>query len=330
MSLFSTFAQKLLPHLNPVKAQQLVSDNLDWAATLGCTADITRIPQEDPIRVMGLRFPNRIGLAAGFDRTGSVVSALGSFGFGHVEVGTVRATGFAPHVPHSIQRLAKERIIVENSEAPGIGIDAVATNLKSAQAFALRGGILGLSLAPEELNANLFKRASPLADYLAVNGVRTEPQELLSLLKTLPQWKRQAEDAGLKPTPVALKLSPDLSESDFLKLLDAAAPTADALILTGSSDTGAANGIDLASGERLSGAPLAERSIAALSLAADHLDEALPLIASGGILSEKDCLERLEAGASLVQLFSGLVFNGPLFVADCVDVAARWAAEKSL
>lgn len=329
MSLFSAFAQKLLPHLNPVKAQQLVSDNLDWATTLGCTADITRIPQEDPVRVMGLRFPNRIGLAAGFDRAGTAVSALGSFGFGHVEVGTVRAQCFAPHAAHRIRRFAKDQAIVESGEAAGLGLDAVAANLKSAQAFALRGGILGLSLAPEDLCADMFKKAAPLADYLAVNGVRTEPQELLTLLKALPQWRKQAKDEGLKPTPVALKLAPDLSESDFLKLLDAAALAADALILTGSTDTGAADGVDLASDERLSGAPLAERSLAALSKASEHLASALPLIASGGILSEKDCIERLEAGASLVQLFSGLIFNGPLFVANCVDTAARWAQESS-
>ena len=329
MSIFSAFAQKLLPHLNPEKAQQLVSDNLDWATTLGCTADITRIPQEDPIRVMGLRFPNRIGLAAGFDRAGATVSALGSFGFGHVEVGTVRPASFAPQAPRRIRRLAKERTIVESGEAAGLGLDAIAANLKSAQAFALRGGILGLSLASEDLNADVFKKAAPLADYLAINSVRTPPQPLLELLKDLSHWKKQADDTSLKPIPIALKLSPDLSESDFLNLLDAAAPVADALILTGSSDTGAADGSDLAANERLSGAPLAERSLAALSKASEHLAGALPLIASGGILSEKDCIERLEAGASLVQLFSGLIFNGPLFVADCVDAAARWAQESS-
>ncbi len=329
MSLLSAFAQKLLPHLNPVKAQQLVSDNLDWATTLGCTADITRIPQEDPVRLMGLRFPNRIGLAAGFDRAGTAVSALGSFGFGHVEVGTIRPQCFAPHAAHRIRRLAKDQAIVETGEAAGLGLDTVSANLKSAQAFALRGGILGLSLAPEDLCADVFKKAAPVADYLAVNGVRTALGELQKLLKAVSGWKSQAEDAGIKRTPVALKLSPDWAQSDFLRLLDAAAPIADALILTGSSCTSAADGVDLAPDERLSGAPLAERSLAALSLATEHLDGAIPLIASGGILSEKDCLARLEAGASLVQLFSGLVFNGPLFVADCVDAAAQWAAQKA-
>ncbi len=329
MSIFSAFAQKLLPRLNPVRAQQLVSDNLDWAATLGCTADITRIPQEDPVRVMGLRFPNRIGLAAGFDRAGTSVSALGSFGFGHVEVGTIRPSSLTPRAPHRIRRLTKERVIMERGEAAGLGLSAVATNLKSAQAFALRGGVLGLSLAPEDLNADRFKKTASLADYLAVNGARTSPQQLLNLLQNLPHWKQQADDAGLKPTPVALKLSPDLSESDFLSLLDAAAPVADALILTGRSYTGVAGGTDLAANDRLSGAPLAERSLEALNKASEHLAGALPLIASGGILSEKDCLERLDAGATLVQLFSGLIFNGPLFVADCVDAAARWAQESN-
>ncbi len=328
MSLLSALAQKLLPHLNPVKAQTLVSEHLDWATTLGCTADVTRIPQEDPVRVMGLRFPNRIGLAAGFDRAGTAVSALGSFGFGHVEVGTARPASFTPAAPHRIRRLAKERSIVESGEAAGLGLDAVAANLKSAQAFALRGGILGLSLAAEDLNVDYFLQAAPLADYLAINGIRAKTPLLLSLLKALPQWHERAADAGLKRTPVALKLCPDLPESDFLTILDAAASAADALILTGSTDTGAACGSDLAPGERLSGAPLGERALQQLAQAADHLDGALPLIASGGVLSEKDCLQRLAAGASLVQLFSGLVFNGPLFVADCVDAAADWAARQ--
>lgn len=273
MSFFSALAQKLLPSLNPMKAQQLVSNNLDWATTLGFTADITRIPQEDPVRVMGLRFPNRIGLAAGFDHAGATISALGSFGFGHVEVGTVRPASFAPHAPRRIRRLTKERTIVESGEAAGLGLDAVAANLKSAQAFALRGGILGLSLAPEDLSEDMFKKAAPLADYLAINSVRTPPQQLQELLKALSHWKKQADGAGLKHTPIALKLSPDLPESDFLKLLDAAATVTDALILTGSSDTGAAGGADLAPNERLSGAPLAERSLAALSKASEHLAE---------------------------------------------------------
>lgn len=328
MSLATSLAHKLLSRLNPVKAQQLLSDNLDWATTLGWTADITRIPQEDPVRVMGLRFPNRIGLAAGFDRTGAAVSALGSFGFGHVEVGTVRPAAFIPAKPRRIRRIDKEQAVIKHGEAAGIGLDAAARNLKSAQAYALRGGILGLSLAAEDLDAETFLKAAPLADYLAICGIRTAPQHLLTLLKSLPDWKARAAKAGVKATPVALKLSPDLPESELFALLDAAASAADALILAGSTDTGAADGVELAAGERLSGAPISERALALLEKSADHLNGALPIIASGGVLTEEDCIARLEAGASLVQIFSGLVFNGPLFVADCVDAAARWAQDS--
>lgn len=318
MAFFAQIAQVVLPHLAPLTAQRLTVNHLDWLTTLGYTADITHVPAEDPVTVMGLRFPNRIGLAAGFDQVGRAVSALGSFGFGHIEVGTLRSHDLRSTIPHCIRRFNKEEAITESGHGEGIPFSALQTNLKSAEAYALRGGVLGLNLSLTEASPEQLTQAATLADYLTLT-----PEDLPSddIARRLTLLKK---DLSIT-VPLVLKLSTDIEESAFLKLLDAVADTVDGLIIAGPAQIGTINGKELTAGTRLSGAPLKERALRSLTLAADHLKGNLPLIASGGILSEKDCLERLEAGASLVQLFSGFVFKGPDLVADCVDAAARWA-----
>lgn len=322
MSFLTQAALAILSHLAPETARKLTVRNLDWATTLGCTADITRVPAEDPVTVMGLRFPNRIGLAAGFDTEGTAVSALGSFGFGHVEVGTVFPKGRCSERRHRIRRFNKDEAVTEIGHPDGIGLTAVEQNLKSAQAYKLRGGILGINLPLRDLTPNTVIQAARSADYLTLNTDHLSAADITERLTALTPVFQD------KRCPVALKLSPDLNDAAFLKLLDTAADTVDALVLTGSTQLGALGPSPLPADTRLSGAPLRERALTALRTAADHLDGALPLIASGGILSEDDVVKRLDAGASLVQLFSGFIFRGPLFVADCADAAARWAQKS--
>ena len=320
MALFSTLARKILPRFAPERAQKLITEHLDWATTLGLTADVTRVPAEDPVRVMGLRFPNRIGLAAGFDVEGKCVSALGAFGFGHIEVGTVRPKSHRCPVKHGIRRLAESQAIETTGTPDGQGLAAIAANLRSAQAYALRGGILGLSLAGNSISRETLQIASPMADYLTLSTAGMTTDAILTLLSALPAWRNQAAEACQKHPPVVLKLSPDLEQTQLLRLIDAALEATDGLILTGGTAEiydGAAKNV------LLSGAPVKEKALVALTTAAEHVKGELPLIASGGILTSKDCVERLEAGAALVQLFTGFVTNGPLFVADCVDAAAR-------
>ncbi len=322
MSFLIQTAQAILPHLTPETARKLTVRHLDWATTLGYTADITRVPAEDPVTVMGLRFPNRIGLAAGFDKEGTAVSALGSFGFGHVEVGTVFPKGHRSEPRHRIRRFNKDEAVTEIGHPDGIGLTAVEENLKSAQAYKLRGGILGINLPLSDLTPDTVIQAARSADYLTLNTDGLSAADITDHLTTLTPVFQE------KHCPVALKLSPDLEDATFLKLLDIAADTVDALVLTGSTQLGALGPTPLPAGTRLSGAPLKERALSALRTAAEHLDGALPLIASGGILSENDVVERLDAGALLVQLFSGFIFHGPLFPADCADTAAHWAQKS--
>ena len=320
MSLLVSLAQTLLPHMNPLRAQRLVNRHLDWVTTLGLTAGVTRTPVEDPVRVMGLRFPNRVGLAAGLDPAGCAVSAWGSFGFGHIEVGTIYPPARRATHPHEVRRLNPREALWVRGEPQGVPLTEVARNLKSAQAYALRGGILGLSLDARTLTSERLRSAAPLADYLSINAVDCPPEVLSSLLKALPQWRREAAGDD-KPIPVALKLAPEGAPDDLKSLLDLALPAVDGFILTGGKK---AAGEDAAlAGGRLSGRPLREAALAALTLAAAHLGGERPLIASGGILSTKEAQERLAAGASLVQLFTGFILNSPHFPADCVDALAQ-------
>lgn len=275
-----------------------------------------------PVEVMGLRFRNPLGLAAGYDKDAVAWRALGAMGFGHVEVGTVTPLPQPGNPRPRLHRLVERQALINRMGFPGAGAEAVAARLQGRRPAGL---ILGVSIGPNATTPPerrlddyrmLVARFAPLADYLAVNvsspnteGLRSleQPGEISGLLGAL----RAERDAWVgrigRRVPLVVKLSPDLP--DVAGVVAAAEEAGADGIVMGNTTTGRP-GIEEATPEGgLSGAPLAPLALQRLRevVAASRL----PVISCGGIMSPRDVAERLAAGAALVQIYTGLVYAGP-------------------
>ena len=342
-------AKKILFHFTPEQAHHLTISNLDWVTQLGLHKLVTREFAEDPIELMGLRFPNTIGLAAGMDKDGEHVTAFGALGFGSVEIGTVTPKGQPGNPKPRCFRLVDEGAIINRMGFNNYGALQVQKNLQSARAFRNRGGIVGVNIGknkvtPNELALEDYKkcmdRLYDAGDYLAINisspntpNLRAlqASSELDHLLGGIAQKRKELQEQknGLY-VPIAVKIAPDLTDDQVLEAIDRIVEHGmDAVICTNTT-------IDRQkiSGHRLeketgglSGRPLMERSTFVTRLASEHLKGQLPIIASGGVMSAGDAVAKMEAGASIVQLYTGFIFQGPELIADCVEAIASWRKE---
>jgi len=345
-------AKSLLFRLDPERAHRLTMDNLDLVTLFGLHKLLTHTPPEDPVTIMGIRFPNSVGLAAGMDKDAERVSAFGAFGFGHVEIGTVTPLAQPGNPKPRLFRVIPARGIVNRMGFNNLGLDKVLENLRSADGFRLRGGVVGINigknaLTPIEQAADDFqkclRKAYAHADYIAVNISSPNTKNLRSLQAEAPlqtllgtlrdERNRLIEVEGFQRKPIAVKLAPDLDNDMLLRATDVIVEYGmDAVIATNTT-------IDHTSvacyknGEQtggLSGAPLFARSTECLKLVAEHLKGALPVIASGGVMSAEDAIAKMQAGASLVQLYSGFIYKGPLLVAECVEAIQKWRKEHAV
>lgn len=323
--------KRILFRLNPQLAHRIVMKNLDWFTIFGFHEQLAPTPPEDPIRVMGLRFPNSVGLAAGFDANGECVNALGAFGFGHIEVGTFSAKPVARKQAVSLLRQNDSFVFRRKAIYPNEGIDRGLVNLKSADGFHLRGGILGINIGEDALSKTFFddiacclRKAYRRGDYFVLNAVGLSGDQTVKAVKTLiAERNKLLSESDLSQKPIAVKIAPELNTDALRYLLDA-------LVLAGT------NGL-IVVGEKqdadpaflLSGSVLSAPATESLFQVTNHLKNAIPVIASGGILSSSEAVSRLQAGAKLVQLFSGFVDQGPLLVTQCVR-AAQQQRQKNL
>ncbi len=288
-----------------------------------------------PIRVMGLDFPNRVGLAAGLDKNGEAIDGLGRLGFGHLEVGTVTPRPQAGNPKPRLFRLIGERALINRMGFNNGGVDALLAHLERAS----YRGILGINIgknadtpldhAAEDYLACL-ERVFPHASYVTVNISSPNTRDLRKLQDSaqlealLSQLKaRQAEltQRHGRYVPLALKIAPDLDASGIGAIADALRRhRIDAVIAT--NTTVARDGLaQLAEARQpggLSGAPLFERATAVLTLLAGALAGEIPLIAVGGVDSGAAAAAKIAAGAQLVQLYTGLIFRGPELVRECI------------
>jgi dihydroorotate dehydrogenase len=334
----------LLFLLDPETAHKLTFGGLDLAAHLHLARLALPSVPDDPVEVMGLRFPNRIGLAAGLDKNAEHIDALAALGFGHIECGTVTPRAQPGNPPPRLFRIVEAQALVNRMGFNNAGLDAFLRN----RARARWPGIVGLNIGknfdtPNERAVDDYlaglRGCYAHAAYVAVNvsspntkGLRDLQHEaaLAGLLATLKDEQRALAEAHGKYTPLVLKIAPDLEA----EAIDGIARLCvrhciDGVIAT--NTTVARKGVegrphaDEAGG--LSGAPLRERATAVVRQLARALDGALPVIGAGGVMSGEDALEKLEAGAALVQLYTGLVYRGPALVAECVR-ASRARAQS--
>lgn len=332
--LYSLF-RPLLFALDPETAHDVTFGGLDAAAKLGVARLAIRRMPDDPVEVMGLRFPNRVGLAAGFDKNAAHIDGLAALGFGHVECGTVTPRAQPGNPKPRLFRLRQAQALINRMGFNNAGLEAFVANAGRAR----YRGVLGLNIGknfdtPIDRAADDYlaclRGCYARASYVTVNvsspntkGLRDLQHEaaLGKLVTTLKSEQAKLAERHGKYTPIALKIAPDLDVASIdriAKLL--VRHRVDAVIATNTTlARDAVQGLPHANeAGGLSGRPLRERATQVVQRLARVLDGALPIIGVGGILSGEDAKEKLDAGAALVQLYTGLVYRGPDLVAECV------------
>ncbi len=329
------FARNLLFRLDPESAHNVSMFGLRTAESLGMLRLFAgAAPESRPVRCMGLEFPNVIGIAAGLDKEGDCVDALGRLGFGHVEVGTFTPRPQPGNPKPRLFRLIPRESIINRMGFNNHGIDDGVGNVRRKRSFK---GIVGFNIGknkdtPNERAADDYlaclRAAWPVADYIAVNfsspntpGLRDlqSPESAARLLETLKheQDKLKLSDADGRHVPLVFKVAPDLDDKQIRDLarvfLDGGL---DGLIATNTTIARDAIAGDPRASEAggLSGPPLMDPSTRVLEAFAAELSGRIPIIGVGGISSPEDAKRKLKAGATLVQLYTSFIFQGPPLV----------------
>jgi dihydroorotate dehydrogenase len=289
----------------------------------------------DRVHVMGLDFPNPVGLAAGLDKNGECIGALAAFGFGFVEVGTVTPRAQPGNPKPRLFRIPAREAIINRMGFNNLGVDHLVENVRRARF----DGILGINIgknfdtpierAAEDYLACLEK-VYPHASYVTVNisspntrNLRQLQQadELARLLGRIVKRRDQLAAGAPRRVPLAVKIAPDLDDEQVVAIARLAVDFGiDAVIATNTTVSRAGvEGLPHA-GEAggLSGAPVREAATAVVRKLAAALKGSVPIIGVGGIMSAADAREKLDAGASLVQVYTGLVYRGPGLVREIV------------
>ena len=273
-------------------------------------------------KVFGLTFPNPVGLAAGFDKNAVLYKELSNFGFGFIEIGTLTPKGQDGNPKKRLFRLVEDQAIINRMGFNNEGVDAAVARLKKNSQVLIGGNIGKNKVTPNDQAVDdyvyCFNALFDHVDYFVVNvsspntpNLRAlqdkEPlTELLSTLKSLNNQKPT-------PKPILLKIAPDLSDDQLIDIIDIVTGVAiDGVIATNTT----LNREGLRSQKKeeaggLSGKPLTDRSTEVIRFLIEKSNNAFPIIGVGGIHTPEDALEKLNAGASLVQLYTGFVYEGP-------------------
>jgi dihydroorotate dehydrogenase len=340
--LYSVLRQ-LLFTLDPETAHGIGMAGVDWLKAAGATCLVARPVPPDPVSVMGINFPNPVGLAAGVDKNGEHIDALAALGFGFIEIGTITPRPQPGNPRPRLFRIPERQAIINRMGFNNDGVDQLLAHVDAAD-FPRRGGILGINIGknfdtPIDKAADdyLFclERVYAAASYVTVNVSSPNTRNLRelqrdealdALLGTLKSQQSRLADRHGKYVPLALKIAPDLDDSQ----VDAIAALLcrhrmDGVIAT--NTTLARVGVEgLPNAEQaggLSGAPLLAMSNAVLNKLAIALAGEVPIIGVGGILSGADAAAKIAAGARLVQLYTGFIYRGPELVAEAAAAIAR-------
>lgn len=293
--------------------------------------------EPDPVDLLGLRFPHRVGLAAGMDKDGRALASWGALGFGHVELGTVTARPQPGNPRPRLVRLPRSRAVVNRMGFNNQGVHALAERLRAAREAGLVSIPVGVSIGKskvtpvEEAVGDYLESVAALeglADYLAVNVSSPNTPGLRSLQDAGPLAELLgAVVTAAGGTPVLVKLAPDLTDQALDEALEVAVGAGVSGVIA-TNTTLSRDGVHraealtaLSEAGGLSGAPLTLRARQVVAHVASRTD--LPVIGVGGVMSGDDARALVDAGASLVQLYTGLVFAGPGLVGAAVEATAR-------
>jgi dihydroorotate dehydrogenase len=336
-------ARPFLFALDPERAHALGLKAIEAAYRTGINPLFALKPKPMPATVFGLRFDNPVGLAAGMDKNGAHIDALASLGFGFIEIGTTTPRPQPGNARPRMFRLPEHEAVINRLGFNNDGVSALVRNVERAR----YRGVLGINIGKNKDTPNeralddylqCLERVYPVASYVVVNisspntaGLRElqEEQALRRLVSGLREAQERLGAKHGKRVPMLVKIAPDLTDAD----IEACARVLSELQVDGVIATNTT--VERLVIEKhplahevggLSGRPLYGRSTHVLRRMRTLLPESIPMIGVGGILSGADAAGKVTAGASLVQIYSGLVYRGPSLIGECVN-AIRWRKE---
>jgi len=329
----------------PETSHRLALELLDASASAHLSKVLFPTVDAAPVKVMGIDFPNPVGLAAGLDKNGDHIHGLAALGFGFLEIGTVTPRPQTGNPQPRLFRLPRAEAIINRMGFNNLGVDHLVARVQKAQPLLQRQGrVLGINIGknkdtPAQLAAEDYlysmRKVYPHASYIAVNlsspntpGLRDlqfgEPlKNLLDRLKTEQQLLASTHG---RYVPLAVKIAPDMAGDDIREVAAALVEfEIDGVIATNTTIAREAVA-QLPHGNEaggLSGAPLTQKSTAVIRALARQLNGKLPIIGVGGTMTGEDAAAKIAAGAALVQIYTGFIYRGPALIGDAVRAIKR-------
>jgi dihydroorotate dehydrogenase len=326
--------------LDAETSHHLGMNSLKWMEMSGLLKLLMPKMPTVPVHVMGLRFPNPVGLAAGLDKNADYLEALSVLGFGFIEVGTVTPRPQPGNAKPRLFRLPEAQAIINRMGFNNLGVDHLLEQVQAAQTDAIIGINIGKNVdtpVDKALNDYLIglEKSYPHADYITINisspntpGLRNLQfgEALDNLLSALKNRQAELAEEFQRYVPMAVKVAPDLTLEEVQQLSECFSRVGiDAVIATNTTlSREAVAGLahaDEAGG--LSGKPVFAKSTEIVRQFRQALPADMPIIAAGGIMSAEDAMQKLEAGAQLIQIYSGLIYQGPKLIQDIVKTIQK-------
>lgn len=334
-----TLARELLFKLSPETSHELSIDLIGAGGRLGLNAWLNKAPASLPVKVMGLEFANPVGLAAGLDKNGDAIDGFAQLGFGFVEIGTVTPRPQPGNPKPRLFRLPKAEAIINRMGFNNQGVDHLLARVQAAKFK----GVLGINIGknfdtPVERAVDDYllclDKVYAHASYVTVNvsspntpGLRSLQfgDSLKQLLEALRQRQESLTQQHGKRVPLAIKIAPDMSDEETQQVAAALVEAGMDAVIATNTTLGREGVKGLEFGDEaggLSGAPVRDKSTHIVQVLASELAGRLPIIAVGGITEGKHAAEKIAAGASLVQIYSGFIYKGPALIREAVDAIA--------
>lgn len=327
-SLFYPLAKSVLFKLDAEKTHDLTLSWLSKVQNTPLEALISQPMVDDPVEVFGIQFPNRLGLAAGLDKNGVCIDAFAAMGFGHIEIGTVTPRAQPGNPKPRLFRLPKAKALINRFGFNNLGVDHLIENVKASKFT----GVLGINIGknfdtPVEKTTEDYliclNKVYPYASYITVNISSPNTANLRQLqfgealdelISAIKKDQKSLEQKHHKYVPILIKIAPDLSQDEVSELVKTFLKhQVDGVIAT--NTTFSRKGVEGLKHQDetggLSGQPVLEPSNQVLKWMTDEVNGQFPIIGVGGICSANDAVMKMNAGASLVQIYSGFIFEGP-------------------
>lgn len=326
--------QKLLFRLPAETAHDLGLAGIDWAGQL-----LADPPKPLPTEALGLTFPNPVGLAAGLDKNGDHIDALLALGFGFIEIGTITPKPQPGNPKPRMFRLPEAQAVINRLGFNNKGVAHLVRQVERSKARKT-GAIVGINIGKNKVTPNeqavddylyCLQRVYPLASYITINisSPNTENlrdlqhrDALLQLLGPLRERQLQLADQHDHHAPLLVKLAPDLDEPQMDQIAEVVQQTEMQGIICGNTTISRRGVSKLTHGKQvggLSGAPLKPKADALLQAMRQRLPDDFPIIGTGGIIEGQHARDKLDAGANLVQFYTGMIYRGPALITECVD-----------